>query len=78
MEDHFQEVVCLIRFGKAGELFVNGKQFNQPMHGVTSLTDIEIAEITTYIYNTWSHERGLIDVTETSKILAGCQGAGDK
>lgn len=78
MDNHFQEVVCLMRFGKKGELFVNGKQFNQPMHGVPSLTDIEIAEITTYIYNTWSHERGLIDVREASKILANCSGPGDK
>jgi hypothetical protein len=42
------------------------------MHGISNLTDIEIAEITTYIYNTWTHERGLIDVKETTAILAAC------
>ncbi len=74
MEDHFQEVVCMIRYGKSGELFINGKQFNQPMHGIPDLTDIEIAEITTYIYNTWTHERGLLEVKDASEILAGCKG----
>ena len=72
MKNNFNEVVCLIRYGKRGELFVNGQQFNQTMHGISNLTDIEIAEITTYIYNTWTHERGLIDVKETTAILAAC------
>ena len=73
MEANFEEVICLIRFGKHGELIVNGKQFNQPMKGIPSLTDLDIAEIATYIYNTWSHERGLVEVKDVSKILENCQ-----
>jgi cytochrome c551 len=72
MEKNFEEVICLIRHGKKGELFVNGKSFNQPMPGVSTLTDLEIAEIATYIYNTWQHDRGIIEVKETSKILKNC------
>ena len=72
MEKHFDEVMCLIRFGKTGELIVNGKQYNQTMHGIPHLSDLEIAEIATYIYNTWSHERGLIEVKAVSRILQDC------
>ena len=75
MNDHFEDVLCLMRYGKKGEIFVNGKEYNQPMHGVSSLTDIEIAEIATYIYNTWTHERGLVDVKDASAILSNCSDA---
>jgi mono/diheme cytochrome c family protein len=73
MKNNFHDVVCLIRYGKRGELIVNGQQFNQAMYGISNLTDIEVAEITTYIYNTWTHDRGLIDVKEATAILATCK-----
>jgi mono/diheme cytochrome c family protein len=73
MEKNFKEVICLIRNGKKGELFVNGKKFNQPMPGIPTLTDLEIAEIATYIYNTWSHQKGMVEVKEVSELLKACQ-----
>lgn len=72
MDDHFKDVICLIKFGKEGKLVVNGREFNQPMKGVSTLSDLEIAEIATYIYNTWSHEKGIIEVRDVSEILHGC------
>lgn len=72
MENNFNNVICLIRNGKKGELTVNKVSFNQPMPGVQTLTDLEIAEIVTYIYNTWDHKRGMVEVKEVSKILESC------
>ena len=62
-----------MKYGIRGEIIVNGKSYVQPMPGVQSLTDLEIAEIATYIYNSWEHQHGLIDVTEANKILSRCQ-----
>ena len=73
MQNNFRDVICLMRHGKTGELIVNGQQFNQPMPDIPSLSDLEIAEIATYIYNTWSHERGMIEVTDVTTILSACQ-----
>lgn len=73
MQNNFRDIICLIRHGKTGELIVNGRQFNQPMPGAPSLSDLEIAEIATYIYNTWSHERGIVEVKDVSAILAECE-----
>jgi mono/diheme cytochrome c family protein len=73
MDENVENVLCLVRYGKEGELIVNGKKFNQPMPGIPSLSDLEIAEISTYIYNTWDHKHGIIDVKEASKILQSCQ-----
>jgi cytochrome c551 len=72
MQNHLEDVVCLIKNGKAGNLLVNGKNYNQAMPGISSLTDLEIAEITTFIYNSWSHEAGILDVNKVSKILTKC------
>lgn len=73
MENNFESVLCLMKHGLTGEIMVNGKSFSQPMPGVATLTDLEIAEIATYIYNTWDHQRGLIDVTEASRVLDSCR-----
>jgi cytochrome c551 len=63
MDNNFEKVICLITNGISGELIVNGKSYNKTMPGVQSLTDLEVAEIATYIYNTWEHNRGIIDVS---------------
>jgi mono/diheme cytochrome c family protein len=73
MNEHFDEVICLIRHGKQGEIIVNGKSFVQGMPGIPTLTDLEIAEITTYIYNTWEHSKGMIEVKEVSAMLSACK-----
>jgi len=72
MQKHFNDVICIIRNGKEGELFVNGLQFNQAMPALPQLTDLEVAEIATYIYNTWEHQRGIIDVKTVTPILQNC------
>ena len=74
MDENLTEVICLIRFGKEGEIVVNGKDYNQPMRGVPTLTDLEIAQIATYIYNTWEHEKGIVEVKDVTSILQACHG----
>jgi len=73
MDKNFEQVLCLMKYGITGEITVNGKQYVQPMPGVQSLTDLEIAEIATYIYNNWEHQRGIVDVSEASQILRDCK-----
>lgn len=72
MKNNYEAVICIMRYGKRGELFVNGVQFNQPMPGMPALSDLEIAEIATYIYNSWEHERGIVEVKSVSLILESC------
>ena len=72
MDENLADVICLIRYGKEGELVVNGRQFNHPMSGITTLSDLEIAEIATYIYNTWTHARGIVEVKAAAQMLKDC------
>lgn len=68
-----EKVVCLIENGIEGELTVNGKSFNKSMSAIPQLTDLEIAEIVTYLYNSWGRENGIIDVTEVTSIIQNCK-----
>lgn len=72
MDQNFESVLCLMKNGIKGDLTVNGKTFNQPMPGISTLTDLEIAEIATYIYNSWENRRGLVDVKEAARALDSC------
>ncbi len=72
MDNHFEAVICLIKNGRKGELLVNGKLYNKEMKGIGSLTELEIAEITTYIYNTWDHKRGIVEVKEIAAAISAC------
>lgn len=73
VDDKFQDVLCIIRNGKSTPTVVNGKTFEQPMKGIPALTDLDIAEITTYIYNTWDRQRGIVSVNEVSDKISNCE-----
>lgn len=73
VDNNFESVICLMRYGIEGELTVNGKSFNKAMPGIPSLSDLEIAEIATYLYNTWDHQRNSIELKDVSRILDSCK-----
>ena len=72
MDKNFEEVICIIKYGSQGPLMVNGVEYNMAMKGNPQLTELEVAEITTYIYNSWSRQKGLVNVKEVTEILARC------
>jgi len=72
MQKNIDEVICIIKNGRKGEMTVNGNVFNQPMPGIPSLTELEISEIATYIYNSWGHEKGIIEVKQVNDLLRAC------
>jgi mono/diheme cytochrome c family protein len=75
VQNNFNASLCLMKYGTEGEITVNGKNFNKPMPGVPSLTELEIAEVATYIINTWGLEKGIVELTQVKSALKDC---GDK
>jgi mono/diheme cytochrome c family protein len=63
------KVIYLIKNGLVGEILVNGKKFNQPMPANNQLTNLDIAEVVTYIYNEWNGETKITEVKEVEKVL---------
>ncbi len=72
MDKDIDHVLCLMKYGLSGEIVVNGKAFNKEMKGVFSLTDLEVAEIATYIYNNWERDQGIIDISDVTKAHQKC------
>lgn len=73
IDNNLEKVICLIEYGTSGEMLVNGKPFNKPMPGVPTLTDLEIAEIATFLYNSWGRSKGIVEVKRVTKILEECK-----
>lgn len=69
MKEDLDRTIRLIKYGLTGEITVNGISYNQPMPPNPQLTSMEISEISTYIYNVWGHQEGLITVKEVENSL---------
>jgi mono/diheme cytochrome c family protein len=71
--DYFQasvhRTVWIIRHGQEGEITVNGGKYNQKMPGNPALKPLEIAQITTYLYNIWGMKEGVITASTVEDYL---------
>ncbi|GAB4018952.1 c-type cytochrome [Spirosoma koreense] len=70
---HKNTVICLIRYGQQGPIVVNGRPYNRPMPPQPQLSDLEVAELVTYIYNEWGNEKKLTGVKEVTPVLEACK-----
>jgi len=73
MIDSLARTVCLIKYGQKGSIIVNGTEYNQEMPANPDLSNLEIAEIVTFIYNEFGGQRELIDVKEVEKLIGKCK-----
>jgi len=70
--EQFEKTLCTIRFGSNDSLTINNVQYTLPMPDL-KLTNLETAEIATFLYNSWGLERGLIGVNEVAEITKRCE-----
>ncbi len=61
--------VWIMKYGQTGEIEVNGQKYNQPMPASPKLTPLDIAQISTYLYNIWGMEEGVITSSDIEKLL---------
>lgn len=61
--------VWIIRHGQKGEILVNGEKYNQAMPANPHLKPLEIAQITTYLYNIWGMNAGVITSSDVEAFL---------
>jgi cytochrome c551 len=59
----------IIKHGQKGEIEVNGVKYDQVMPSNPRLTNMEIAQIMTYIYNIWGNKEGVIDANRVGDYL---------
>jgi cytochrome c len=63
---------CIIRQGQNGEIIVNGISYNLEMPANPNLTNLEIAEITTYVFSEFLNKDTLVDVNMITELLTDC------
>lgn len=73
LAENFYKSLCGMKYGFKGELIVNRVTYNQVMPGVPTLTELEIAEISTYIYNKWGGKQGIVPIDTVKKALVACK-----
>ncbi|WP_100627876.1 c-type cytochrome [Algoriphagus formosus] len=61
--------VWIMKNGQKGEIMVNGQVYDQPMPANPNLKPLDIAQISTYLYNIWGMNEGVITSAEVEKYL---------
>lgn len=72
IKSDINSVICIIKNGLEGKVDVNGIQYDGKMPANYNLTNLEIAEISTYIGNTWENSIGIVTSMEVENSLLEC------
>lgn len=75
--DYFSQdsskLLCVMKYGLEGSIKVNGVEYNQPMPANLKLTNLELAELSAFLYNKFQGKEKLILPESVGKTLNGCQ-----
>ena len=64
-------MICILKTGSNDSIIVDDVQYVLPMPP-SGLTDLEIAEIVTFIGNSWGNEIGIVDVNSVAGTIGAC------
>lgn len=71
LED-LKRAACIIKNGQGSEIVVNGVSYNQMMPA-NPLTNLEVAEVLTFITNAWGNSTGLTGVKAVDQWMKECE-----
>jgi nitrite reductase (NO-forming)/hydroxylamine reductase len=75
-----KRAIEIVMKGLQGEIMVNGVQYNSVMPAMPQLSDQEIADVLTYVLNSWTNKGGAINPADVAvarkRLLAGPRPAG--
>jgi nitrite reductase (NO-forming) len=64
-----ERAIGAVLHGLSGEIAVNGKKFNNVMTS-QNLTDEEVADVLTYVYNSWGNNKKVITAAQVKAVRA--------
>ncbi len=73
---HRDQLACVVKYGLAGPVEVNGIPFDTGMPANPALSPIEIAYVLTYIGNSFGNSMDMFTLEEIQTGLAACRSAG--
>ncbi|HEY9559692.1 MAG TPA: cytochrome c [Anseongella sp.] len=73
LRQHRDQLACFIRYGMTDPVTIHGQVYDQPMMANDRLTEMEIAEILTYVTNAFGNSQEMFTIGEVRRALARCQ-----
>ncbi len=67
------QLACVIQYGLKGLIVVNKKMYNNGMPAQAQLAPIEIAEVITYVTNSFGNQQGIYKLEKVNTDLKNCQ-----
>jgi mono/diheme cytochrome c family protein len=68
-----ERIPCIIKNGLTGNITINGKLYTEKMPEQSQFTPIELAEVITYVTNSFGNKLGVTETQRVSTDLAGCK-----
>jgi nitrite reductase (NO-forming) len=65
-----QRAIAVVLNGLTGPVTANGAQYNSVMPPMSQLNDDEVANILTYVMNSWGNSDGSVTAAEVAKVRA--------
>ncbi len=62
--------IAAIVHGLSGKITVNGVDYNSVMPAMSNMSDEDIANVLTYVYNSWNNPGGRVDVSQVANVRA--------
>lgn len=73
LKNEQDKIACIIRYGIADTLLVNGKRYETPMAGIENLTEFQMANLINYINQAWGNDYGFVTVEDLRNQLKKCK-----
>jgi len=70
LNDDVKRAIGIVLNGKTGEITVNGEKYNSIMTKQT-LTSVEVAEVLTYVYNSWGNNKTNVTANMVDEVKNG-------
>lgn len=67
----YDEAINNVVHGRSGKMVVNGVEYNNVMPGMSHIKDQDIADILTYVVNSWDNPGGTISAAQVAKLRGG-------
>lgn len=72
LENHRNELPCLIRHGIEGSITVNGVEYNQKMPGIETMPEDDITNLLNYIQTNFGNQNRRYTLNEVQDLLNLC------
>ncbi len=69
MDEHWEEMPCIIKYGLSDTILVNGVEFSGEMLGIKELGPVEISNLMNFINYEWNNESKPFITADGVKVL---------